>query len=322
LILTLISSKVTQNAAVACEGAPVIRSSRLFVSASFAACMILAACGSGGNSKQDPTPGDRSPTAAVTSTGAAGTSTPVARTATPQATTQALETAAPQRPVGANGASGGTPPPPPPPPPLAGRVWTAGEAQALLTSAPLSPADLTGSWTISSDVAQDNATAAAADPRAGASFERCGRLSGRLLVNMATPDTIVGRYLGGQSVSFFTQMAVYATDAGAADCAIESAVRFSEPGELAKAFGSVFVSTTPVVTNQVAYPQMADGSIAWTLSGKTNANGLEVDLTILIVAFRKGNVTSVVGSAAASTPSTEELTPLVNLVLSRVSAAQ
>jgi hypothetical protein len=47
-----------------------------------------------------------------------------------------------------------------------------------------------------------------------------------------------------------------------------------------------------------------------------------VDLTILIVAFRQGNVAAVVGSAASANPSQTELAPLVNLVVSRIAAAQ
>ncbi len=123
-------------------------------------------------------------------------------------------------------------------------------------------------------------------------------------------------------MAFFTQLTVYATNEGAADCAIEAAVRFSEPGELAKAFGTIFVKTVPVTVTPVTYSQIADGAIAWTLAGKTNANGLEVDLKILVVAFRKGNVTAVVGSAAAFNPSVAELTPLVNTVLARITSAQ
>lgn len=201
-------------------------------------------------------------------------------------------------------------------------MWTLGEAQALLSSAPLTPSDLGGGWEIGVDTAQDNASAAAADPRGGASYERCGRLSGRLLTNAPVADQLVSRYLGGEAVSFFTQLTVYATDAGAADCAIEAAIRFQEPGQLAGAFGTIFVKTVPVTVTQVPYAAVGDGAIAWTLAGKTNANGLDVDLKILIVAFRKGNVTAVVGTAAAFEPSVDALTPLVNTVLARITAAQ
>jgi hypothetical protein len=78
----------------------------------------------------------------------------------------------------------------------------------------------------------------------------------------------------------------------------------------------------PVTVAPVPWPVVGDGAIAWTLTGKTDANGLQVDLKILIVAFRKGNVTTVVGTAAAFDPSETELTPLVNTVLARIAAAQ
>ncbi len=72
----------------------------------------------------------------------------------------------------------------------------------------------------------------------------------------------------------------------------------------------------------VSYPIVADGSFAATLSGQILVGGAPVDLTVLIVAFRKGNVAAVVGSAAASAPSTDELAPLVDLVIGRIAAAQ
>jgi hypothetical protein len=116
---------------------------------------------------------------------------------------------------------------------------------------------------------------------------------------------------------------VYATEAGAIDCGNEAAVRFTQdPSLLVKAFGSVFVDPAAVVVNGTTWPTVGDGSIAFTLKGKTNANGTIVDLTILVVAFRKGNVAAVVGSAAASTPSASELSPHVNTVLARITAAQ
>jgi hypothetical protein len=202
-------------------------------------------------------------------------------------------------------------------------VYSAAEAQSILQSAPLAAGDMPGpGWTVMSDTALDNAAAAASDPTGAASFERCGRLNGRLLTLQPPADQLVSRYLNGQSVSFFTLLTVYATEAGAADCAVEAAVRFQNTSELAKAFGSVFIDTNAVVVTPVTVPQVADGSLGWTLKGKILANGLEVDLTILIVAFRKGNVSAVVGSAAASAPSLSELTPHVNTVVSRITAAQ
>jgi hypothetical protein len=173
-----------------------------------------------------------------------------------------------------------------------------------------------------SDQTTDNASAAAADPRGGASFERCGRLTGRVVTLQPPSDQLVSRYLAGQSVSFFTNLNVYASDAGAIDCSVEAAARFSEPGQLAQQFSSIFVDVGAVVVTSVSYPQVADGSVAFTLSGKINAAGTVVDLTILIVAFRKGNVAAVVGSAASANPSLVELSPLVDLVASRIASAQ
>jgi hypothetical protein len=40
------------------------------------------------------------------------------------------------------------------------------------------------------------------------------------------------------------------------------------------------------------------------------------------VAFREGNMSMVIGSAANTAPSTTELEPLVDLVVGRVAAAQ
>jgi hypothetical protein len=192
----------------------------------------------------------------------------------------------------------------------------------MLQSIPLQAADVGAGWSVMSDTTTDNASAAAADPRGGASFERCGRLTGRVLTLQPPSDQLVSRYLGGQSVSFFTNLNVYATEAGAIDCSLEAAARFSEPGELAKQFSTVFVDTNAVVVTPVRFAQVADGSIAFNLKGQINAAGNVVDLTILIVAFRKGNVAAVVGSAAAGDPSTSELAPFVDLVISRIAAAQ
>jgi hypothetical protein len=201
-------------------------------------------------------------------------------------------------------------------------VYTASDAQSLVQSSVLTAADAGAGWTVMNDTTTDNAAAAAADPRAGASFERCGRLLGRLLTLQPPQDQLVSRYLAGQSVSFFTNLTVYATEAGATDCSLEAAARFSEPGELAKQFAAIFVDTNAVTVTPVAYPQVAGGSLAFTLAGQINAAGTVVDLTILIVAFRQGNVTAVVGSAAAAAPSTAELGPMVDRVIQRITAAQ
>jgi hypothetical protein len=196
------------------------------------------------------------------------------------------------------------------------------EAQSLAQSAVLLPGDIGVGWNIASDVTTDNASAAAADRRAGASFERCGRLTGRLLRLQPAPDQLVPRYVDGESVSFFTLLNVFATAAGATDCAIESAQRFSEPGELARQFATTFVDVNAVTVTPIDYPQVGDGSVAFTVSGQINAAGSIVELTILLVAFREGNVSAVVGSAAAFPPSPEELAPHVNTVIARITAAQ
>lgn len=184
----------------------------------------------------------------------------------------------------------------------------------------LKPADLPAGWTTASDDTQDNDKAAAADPTAAASNGRCGRLLGR--TTTLQPENIVGTFISGGIVSYFSQVTVYATEGGAADCATEAAQRFAQPGALARAFGSLFVEPDAVVVKPVEYPTVADGSFAATLAGKVNANGTIIDLTLLIVAFRKGNVSAVVGSAANEAPPAEQLKPYVDLVLGRIGASQ
>ena len=199
--------------------------------------------------------------------------------------------------------------------------FTADRAKLLIQSVPLSPSDLADpGWKISSDSTQDNAAAATADPTMAASNERCGRLIGRILTTM--PPNVVSSFIGGETVSYFTQLTVYATEAGAADCAAEAATKLQQPGQLARAFGGLFIAPDSVVVTPVEYPATADGSFAVTLSGQISAAGFTVDLTLLVVAFRKGNVTAVVGSARNGTPPVSELTPLVELVLKRIATAQ
>jgi hypothetical protein len=282
--------------------------------------MIAFGCGSGGD---DPEPTKPAATAtrqaARTSTSVAGSPAPDG-TAEPGSATEESGAGTP--------AAGATAPPAAPaatqpaPPAPGGRTYTLADAQGIVQSAVLQPGDAGAGWTVMSDQTTDNASAAAADPRGGASFERCGRLTGRVLTLQPPSDQLVSRYLAGQSVSFFTNLNVYATAAGATDCGNEAAARFTEPGELAKQFSAVFVDVTAVVVTSVNYPQVGDGSVAFTLSGKINAAGTVVDLTILIVGFRKGNVAAVVGSAASANPSQSELAPLVSLVESRIAAAQ
>jgi hypothetical protein len=208
------------------------------------------------------------------------------------------------------------------PPPASGTTYTETQAKTLLDDASLKPADIGADWLITADTPTDNAAAAAADPTSAASNERCGRLAGRLITN--GPKDTVSAYLGGTIVAVFSQLTAYATAAGAADCAAEAAVRFQKPGELARAFGKVFVNPDAVVVKPVDYPQIGNGSFATALTGDINAAGTVVQLQIVIVAFLKGNVSGVVGVAYAplTNPSTKELKPFVDLVLQRITANQ
>ena len=286
------------------------------------ACAAIAAmaCGGGGGSKTEtPTPGAsptagaaataRPATAGATTTGDAGATVSAGTASTPASGSGAAETTAPP------------PPPPPPPPAAAGKTYSAAEGAAQVNAGTLTPADLLAGWKIQSDMTTDNAAAAAADPANAASIERCGRLTGRTLTNF--PADSVASFLAGDTLAFFTSATSYATVAGATDCSLEAAVRLQQPGQLARAFGSVFVNPDAVIVSPYTYPQVADGSFAATLTGQVNAAGTTIDLTILIVAFRKGNVTDVVGSArSGQTPPADELTPLINLVIGRIAAAQ
>jgi hypothetical protein len=139
---------------------------------------------------------------------------------------------------------------------------------------------------------------------------------------MAPEDQTVSRYIGGETVSFFSTSTVYATDAGAADCAAENAARLSNCVELAKAFGSIFIDPNAVSCVPFEFPQLANGSFGVGLTGQISAAGQIVNLTIRIVAWRYGNVTAVVGNAAAFDPSIEELEPLVELMVADLEAAR
>jgi hypothetical protein len=190
-----------------------------------------------------------------------------------------------------------------------------------MASASLKPTDLPGAWTVLSDVTQDNAAAAAAMPDQAGSFERCGRLLGRTVAY--TPQDPLNAFLNGQTLSFFSTLAAYSTQNGAIDCAAENAQRFQQPGELARAFGSVFVDPSAVAVAPYSYPTVGMGSFAATLTGKVSVQGTLIDLTILVVGFLEGNVTAAVGSArSGSVPPAGELTPLVNLTLDRIRASQ
>jgi hypothetical protein len=267
------------------------------------AAVIASACG--GSSKKD-----------ATATPAAQSTAP-AKTAA--ATTPARTTATAPAPVNTPAATGATTPSGSS---SSGKTYNATQAKVLVDEASLTPKDLTGPvWNSTSDVTQDNAAAAAADSKSAASNERCGRLLGRTVNNQ--PQDIVSAFLGGESVAQFSTITVYATEDGAIDCATEAATRYQQPGELARAFGPTFVDPVAVQVALVDYPQVGDGSFAATLTGKVNSAGTVVDITILIVGFRKGNVSAAVGTAhAAGSIPTSELTPLVDLVLQRISANQ
>jgi hypothetical protein len=205
--------------------------------------------------------------------------------------------------------------------PPTGGEFDEARAAALLEAALLKPADLDGTWTVMNDTTTDNAAAAAADPKSTASIERCGRLLSRVVTNQ--PDDPVGLYISGQNVAYFSTATVYRTAAGAADCAAEAAQRFTaDPIELVRAFGTLFIDPAAVVITPLDYPQVGDSTAAFTLAGQIDASGTVVDLTIMAVSFVKGNVTAVVGAANSGMPIVEELTPLVDLVESRIEANQ
>jgi hypothetical protein len=176
----------------------------------------------------------------------------------------------------------------------------------------LTPFDLPAGWVVQSDAPSastgDDATA-------------CGLLASRTVANL--PADPVAAFLAGGTLSFFSNVAAYATKAGAIECANRAASRLTTPGAIARAFGSLFINPDAVVFSAFSYPQVADGSIAGTLTGEINASGTVIELTVLFVGYRKGNVTAVIGSArSGSVPPADELTPLINLVIGRIAAQQ
>jgi hypothetical protein len=275
-----------------------LRSVKVLLCAALAFAAITAACG-GSDDDDGKVDGD-------------GGNTPAA-----SETAQATEPAAGETPD-----DGGSAEIVSTPPAASDRVWTAEEAQTLLDTLPLVPADLPSEWILNTDTVQDNAAATTAGDMGAASFERCGRLLSRLVVNMAPMDQTVARYIGGETVSFFSTFTVYATDAGAADCAAENAARLATCPEIAKAFGSVFIDPAAVSCVPFDFPQLGNGSLGIGLTGKISAAGTIVDLTIRIVAWRYGNITAVIGNAAAFDPSVDELIPLAQTVLDRLEATR
>lgn len=279
---------------------------RMLMTVSAAAAVLATACGG-------------SKTAAPTSTAssAAPTTTPAAtqgavRSATAPATS-AVKTTVASPAAASTGLPGAS---------SDGKTYNETQATTLLADASLTPKDLDAGWTIMTDVSQDNAAAAAADPTVAAANERCGRLAGRVVTNQ--PPDIVSAYVTGIAVSYFSQLTVYATAAGATDCAAEAANRFAMPGVFARAFGAIFKDPDAVKIQPVDYPPTADSSGAFALTGDIDAAGTTVQLQIVLVSFRKGNVTGVVGTATSplTNPAVGDLPKYVNLVLQRIGAEQ
>ena len=181
----------------------------VLLGSALALTMLITACGGGSKAASTPAAGSGSPESSRSIT-ASGSSVPATVVSTS--------------------------------PIAAGPTLTADKATALLEASLLKPADLPAvdGWKVGTDTTTDNAAAAKADPTSTASNTRCGRLLGRTLT--LTPADLVGSYIAGKTVTFFSTMNVYSSASGAADCAAESAVRFQQPGELAKAFGTVFTT--------------------------------------------------------------------------------
>ena len=258
--------------------------------------LVAAACGGDGDKDKDatPKPGATSAATAAKQHRAGQPPPPRSRAAHPQS--GATSAAGGSTPT-AQPTSGGQP---------AGKTYTAAEATAALDEIVLKPGDIAGTWNLATDTTTDNAAAKTADPVGAAGVDRCGRLLGRLTVNQAQDP--VAAFLAGETLAFFSTITYYATEAGAIDCATEAAGRFAEPGALAKAFGALFINPDVVNVAQAQYPTVGDGSFAATLTGQINAQGNIIDLTLFIVAFRKGNMSAVVGSArSGSTPPSDEM---------------
>ena len=292
--------------------------------------LSLVACGGTSHGDDDPTPPrsatgtatTAAPTArttgVATSSPAAGVVTHAAGDSTPEA-----QVPAPQDAPGNAGAPSGpvdtsiVPPTPalPQAPPLgaapSSRTYTTQEASTQVNAASLTLADLPARWTVLTD------TAGAPDANAAS----CGWLRSRTVSNLA-PDPVQS-FINVETLSFLTNATAYATEAGAIDCSQRAAAGFRTSGDIARAFGSLFIDPDAVVVAQVSYPQVGDSSIAGTLTGKIKVEGNIIDLTVLIVVYRKGNVTGVVGSArSGATPPFAELTPLINTVIARLSTTQ
>jgi hypothetical protein len=194
---------------------------------------------------------------------------------------------------------------------------TEADATSILERILLQLSDLPAGWTVMSDDTQDNASAIQANPDDAALFEECRRLLSRTTTYQ--PEDLINSFLGGETLSFFSTATVYATEDGAARCAQRTAERLAEPGGLARQFGGLFINPEAVVVEGVEWPAVGEASFAATLTGQIEAAGTTIDLTILVVGFRDGNLTGAVGSArSGSTPPNDELAPYVDLVVARI----
>lgn len=265
-----------------------------------ASTAFVIACG-GGSSSKTATPTAGATREASPATAKSATAQPAAASATPS-----------NNPPSAGSTAAAS-----------GKAYNLTQAQQLIADASLLPKDIGADWSIMSDTTTDNAAAAAADPTTAASNDRCGRLIGRTVTDQ--PKDVVSAYLTGLPVSYFSQLTVFATPGGALDCATEAATRFTAPGAFARAFGTLFINPDAVTVAPIDVPQQADGSFAAALTGDINASGTTVQLQIVVVAFRKGNVNGVVGMAQSPLTQplvTPELRQFLDLVLQRVGAAQ
>ena len=143
--------------------------------------------------------------------------------------------------------------------------------------------------------ARTTPAAAAADPTSAASNERCGRLAGRL--SRTARRTSSPRTSAAASCCLLA-VTVYATAAGAADCAAEAAVRFQQPGELARR--SAPCSSIRTRVDRQAR-RLSDRSATARSPRRSPATSTPAGTTVAAAdrhrrASCKGNVTAVVGS--------------------------
>jgi hypothetical protein len=198
---------------------------------------------------------------------------------------------------------------------------TEADAEALLSRVLLDLSDVPSAWAVMGDDTVDNASAIQANPDDAALVEECERLLSRTVTYQ--PEDVVNAFLGGETLALFSTATVYASEAGADACAQRTGERLAEPGALARQFGGLFVDPQAVVVQGVEWPQVGDVSFAATLTGQIEAAGTMIDLTILVVGFKQGNVTAAVGSArSGAVPPREELEPYVDLVVERISEGQ